>query len=44
MVINVNLEFVARDASKAVKRGDLVIVIDIPRASTSIIVALAKRR
>jgi 2-phosphosulfolactate phosphatase len=42
MVVHVDLEFVARDKSKAVKRGNLIIVIDVLRASTSIIVALAK--
>lgn len=42
MVVNVDLEFVAGDASKAVKRRDLIIVIDVLRTSTSIIVALAK--
>jgi 2-phosphosulfolactate phosphatase len=42
MVVNVELECAARDASRAVERGDLIIVIDVLRASTSIIVALAK--
>lgn len=42
MVVNVDLEFVARDASKAVERRNLIIVIDVLRTSTSIIVALVK--
>jgi 2-phosphosulfolactate phosphatase len=42
MIVNVDLEFVAGDASKAVKRRDLIIVIDVLRTSTSIIVALAE--
>lgn len=35
------LELVAQDANKASKRGDLIIVIDIIRATTSIIASLA---
>jgi 2-phosphosulfolactate phosphatase len=41
MVVRVNIELVAQDASKAVKRGDLIIVVDVLRTSTSIIVSLA---
>jgi 2-phosphosulfolactate phosphatase len=41
MVVHVNIELVAQDASKAAKRGDLIIVIDVLRASTSIITSLA---
>jgi 2-phosphosulfolactate phosphatase len=41
MVVHVDIELVARDAHKAAKRGDLIIVIDVLRASTSIIVSLA---
>jgi len=37
----VNLEFVARDAVKAVQRGDVIIVIDVLRCSSIIITALA---
>jgi 2-phosphosulfolactate phosphatase len=41
MVVQINLEFAAKDANSAVKRGDLIIVIDVLRCSTSIINALA---
>jgi 2-phosphosulfolactate phosphatase len=41
MVVQINLEFAAKNASSAVKRGDLIIVIDVLRCSTSIINALA---
>ena len=41
MVIDVDLEFAPRSMSRAVERGDLVIVIDALRSSTSIVVALA---
>jgi 2-phosphosulfolactate phosphatase len=41
MLVQINLEFVAKDAGKAVKRGDLIIVIDVLRCCTSIINALA---
>ena len=37
----VDVELVAHDADKASKRGDLVIVIDVVRATTSIITALS---
>ena len=40
MVIEVDLEFLARDAGKAVDRGDLIIVIDVLRSGTSILNAL----
>lgn len=40
MVIQVDLEFWARDAGKAVGRGDLIIVIDALRSGTSILNAL----
>lgn len=41
MVVKTNLEFRARDANRAVEKGDLIIVIDVLRSSTSIINALA---
>jgi len=41
MVVQINLEFAAKDASSAVKRGDLIVVIDVLRCSTSIMNALA---
>ena len=41
MPVSVDVEFVAQDANKACKRGDLIIVIDVVRATTSIITALA---
>jgi 2-phosphosulfolactate phosphatase len=41
MVVRVDVELVAQDAGRAVKRGDLIIVIDVLRASTSIITSLA---
>lgn len=37
----VNLEIFAKDASKAVRRGDVIIVIDVLRCSSTIIAALA---
>jgi 2-phosphosulfolactate phosphatase len=40
-MIEVCLEFAARDANKAVSRGDLIIVIDVLRTTTSIITALS---
>ncbi len=40
MALTVDVEFAARDADKAVERGDLIIVIDVLRSSTSIISAL----
>lgn len=40
MVIQVDLELLARDAGKAVGRGDLIIVIDVLRSGTSILNAL----
>ena len=40
MVIKVDLELRARDADRAVERGDLIIVIDVLRSGTSIINAL----
>jgi len=40
--LRVSLELYARDAGKAVARGDVVVVIDVLRASSSIIVALAR--
>jgi 2-phosphosulfolactate phosphatase len=39
--IQVDVEFWARDAGKAVGRGDLVVVIDVLRSGTSILNALA---
>ena len=41
MAVRVEVEFVARDAVKAVKRGDLVIVVDVLRCSSSVVSALA---
>jgi 2-phosphosulfolactate phosphatase len=41
MVVRVDIELVAQDAGKAVERGDVVIVIDALRATTSIITMLA---
>lgn len=41
MVVSVDVELVARDANKASKRGDVIVVIDAVRATTSIITALA---
>jgi len=40
MAIPVDIELVAHDADKASERGDLVIVIDVVRATTSITTAL----
>jgi 2-phosphosulfolactate phosphatase len=40
VVIQVDLELLARDAGKAVGRGDLIIVIDVLRSGTSILNAL----
>jgi len=37
----VNLEILAKDAGKAVRRGDVIIVIDVLRCSSTIIAALA---
>lgn len=37
----VNLEIFAKDASRAVRRGDVIIVIDVLRCSSTIIAALA---
>lgn len=41
MTIEVNTEFLAKDALKAVKRGDLIIVVDVLRCSSTIVTALA---
>jgi len=41
MAVLVDVELVAQDASKASKRGDLIIVIDAVRATTSIIASFA---
>jgi 2-phosphosulfolactate phosphatase len=40
VVIQVDLEWLARDAGKAVDRGDVVIVVDVLRSGTSILNAL----
>lgn len=40
--MRISLELFARDAKKAVGRGDVVVVVDVLRASSSIIVALAQ--
>jgi len=37
----VNLEFVAKDAVKAVERGDVIIVVDVLRCTSTVITALA---
>ncbi|MCX8171097.1 MAG: 2-phosphosulfolactate phosphatase [Candidatus Bathyarchaeota archaeon] len=39
--VNVTTEFTARDAFRAVKRGDLIIVIDVLRCTSTIVTALA---
>jgi len=39
--MQVNVELVARDAGKAVVRGDVVVVVDVLRCTSSIITALA---
>lgn len=41
MAIDINVEFLARDAVKAVKRGDLIIIVDVLRCSSTIVTALA---
>jgi len=41
MVVRVEIELVAQDTGKAVHRGDLIVVIDVLRASTSIVTSLA---
>jgi len=41
-MVEVALEFTARDAGKAVVRGDLIIVIDVLRTTTSIITAISR--
>jgi len=41
MSVRLDVEFAAIDARKAVKRGDLIIVIDVLRCSSSIVNALA---
>ena len=41
MHIKVKLEFKAKDAGKAVERGDLIVVIDVLRCSSSILNAFA---
>jgi 2-phosphosulfolactate phosphatase len=41
MVVRVDIELAAKDAYKAARRGDVIIVIDVLRASTSIITSLA---
>jgi 2-phosphosulfolactate phosphatase len=41
MPVPVDVEFVAKDAKNASNRGDLVIVVDLVRATTCIITALA---
>jgi len=40
-VVRVYLELVARDAGRAIKRGDVVVVVDVLRCTSSIITALA---
>jgi 2-phosphosulfolactate phosphatase len=41
MAVRIDVELAAQDASKASERGDLIIVIDVLRATTSIITSLA---
>lgn len=41
MSINVTTEFLAKDAVKAVRRGDLIIVVDALRCTSTIVTALA---
>lgn len=41
MAVWVDVEFVARDAFRAVERGDLIVVVDVLRCSSSIVSALA---
>jgi 2-phosphosulfolactate phosphatase len=41
MAVLIDVEFVPQDSRKASERGDLIIVIDVLRASTSIITSLA---
>jgi len=41
MSVKVDVEFAAKDAPKAVKRGDLIIAVDVLRCSSSIVNALA---
>jgi len=41
MSVSVDAEFAAKEASKAVKRGDVVIVVDVLRCSSSIVNALS---
>ena len=40
-IVPVEVELVAQDASKASERGDVIIVIDVLRATTSIVTSLA---
>jgi len=39
--INVTTEFLAKDAHKAAKRGDLIIVVDVLRCTSTVVTALA---
>lgn len=41
MVIEVHTKFLAKDAIKAAERGDLIIVVDVLRCSSTIVTALA---
>jgi len=41
MTVIVNLEFIAKDAVKAVRRGDVIVAIDVLRCSSSITNALS---
>jgi len=41
MVVRIDIELAAKDAIRPAKRGDLIIVIDVLRATTSIVTALA---
>ena len=41
MVVYVNVEFLAKDAAKAAERGDLIVIIDALRCSSTVVTALA---
>lgn len=41
MSINITTEFLAKDAIRAVRRGDLIIIVDVLRCTSTIVTALA---
>jgi len=41
VAVRVDVEFVARDAARAVKRGDVIVMVDVLRCSSSMVSALA---